>query len=1022
MRIELTGSLRIVGSGGRAIEAGAFPGRQGRVLFARLATSSGPVTREQLADELWPNGPPDNWKRDLSVLVSKLRTLLRDAGIDDRGCLVLADGCYRMRFPTDVVIDVDEAEALTDTACRRLDDHEPGGALEAARRAIEVARRPFLAGEDADWITQRRRGLEEMLLRSLDIAATVLGEQGDVSGAIAMGRQAVERAPFREHGYTQLMRLQLAAGDRAEALRTYARCRELLADELGVDPAPETEAVYLHALKAGRQGSDEITAETRAGTAPPAGFGNLPAPTSSFVGRDRDISRIETTLSTARMVTLTGVGGVGKSRLAVEFASRAAGMFRDGTWLCELAHVADEERIVYAVAGTLGITHGPEVSIEDSIVGYLRPRRLLLVVDNCEHVLGAVARLLDTVLLYCPHVRVVATSRVPLATDGEHLLTIEPLELPAPGTDALASLLTPASVRLFCDRASAATDAFGLTPSNAGAIADVCRKLDGVPLAIELAAARLRTLSAEELVERLDERFRLLTGGPANRAPRQRTLEATVTWSYEPLPADDRAVFDRLSVFAGRFTAAAARAVCADLGLGTSVDRILNELVNRSMLMSYSHGGVTRYWLLETLRAYGRDRLAERDGVTAARGRHAAYYVALAKATAERLHGPDEASAATVLNSHLPELRLVHRWALETGDVDLAVRLSAALNWFVTFHAHTEVAMWALETVQLRGADQRPHFARACHAAGTGCWMRGERQQAEELARLGLTVAGAHPSRRFAQHILGDTALLNGNLDEALHRYRDALAGARASEDGFHETILAGCLALVLSYLGDSDEASLAASETRRLARQLINPSATAWALHVSGEAQTPTDPEGALALFDDSIELARSVGNTFVLGLSLLSASSVRMRHGDSDDALRTFIEVIGHWYDLGNWTQQWTTLRNVVDVLVRLGIETAAAVLLGAVRIPERGAPPFGADARRLDQAQRMLEDRLGRAAVASAIARGEAMDADNVVAYVRAELQQARDLTRGRASGRVARSDGSSATEVNPPRVPR
>jgi predicted ATPase/DNA-binding SARP family transcriptional activator len=986
LRVELTGLLRVVADAGGVVDAAAFPGRQGRLLFAFLAASRRPMPREELAEALWPAGPPPRWKRDLSALVSKLRALLRSVGVDDGAALVSAAGCYELRLPAGSVVDVHGAVAKATEASRALREGDSDRALAAAVAAAEVGRRPLLAGEEAGWITDLRHELERSRLAALDVAAQVLGERGAFAQAVALANEAVELAPFRESGYASLMRLQLAAGDRAETLRTYERCRKLLADELGVDPAPETESVYLDALRAHRHPMIEGAARTRVDAAP----GNLPASLTSFLGRDRAVEQVAALLGTARLVTLCGVGGVGKSRLALECAARLATTYPDGVWRWELARVTDGDAVAHALAGALGVHERPERTIEGSVVDYLRSKRMLLVVDNCEHVVGAVVPLLETLLRTCPHLTVLATSRERLALDGEHVLPVEPLPVPAPGAGVLGDTVPPAAVQLFCDRAAAACQGFALTSDNVAAVGDICRRLDGLPLAIELAAARLRTVGVDELAARLDQRFQLLTGGPRTAGPRQRTLRGMVDWSYGLLPDDEQRVFDQLSVFMGSFTTEAASAVCADTVART--EEVIASLADRSMIMIDTIGGRARYGLLETLRVYGLERLANRNHAETARRRHARYYVALAEAAAEQLCGPDEALGAAALEQNWDDLRAAHRWSTTAGDVDLALRLAAALYWYALFSMRAEAPVWAEQAVGLPGADTHPMFPRACATAGVGCWARGELGRAAAFGSRGLEVAAGRASRRFPLDVLGAVALFEGRLHaSADHFARGAEAAAEAGDD-YHRTHLLGDVALIRAYQGETDEALRASDEARRVARATANPSATAWSLYVDGEILADTDPDRAIALLDSSIDLAQTVGSTFVLGVALVSASSVRGRHGDPYGALQMFLMVVQHWHRVGNWTQQWTTLRNVIDLLVRLGADRPAAVLLGAVRAAHTAAPIYGTDAQRMDTAARLLHRRLGPHPFTAGTARGEAMTGDQAVGFACAELRRA------------------------------
>lgn len=984
VRVDLTGDLRVA-VGDAAVPARAFPGRQGRLTFAYLAANPRPVPRAELADALWPGGPPRNWRRDLSWLISRLRTLLTAAGLDGAAALPGAGGCYELRLPAAAEVDVRIAATEAETATRRIADRDADGALAAALTAAEIARRPFLPGEDGEWIGAQRRALQRHLLAALDVAATVLADRGEMGRARTLAAEAVDVAPFRENGYTQLIRLQLAAGDRAEALRTYHHCRKLLADELGVEPGPEMQAAYLDALRAGVRPYDTAPETASTYEAPP---GNLPLATDRFVGRERDLETVASGLAAARLVTLTGVGGVGKSRLALEAASRLALAYPDGAWQCELSPVAAGRDVAHALASALGVGQHEGRSTDESVLEYLREKRLLLILDNCEHVLDAISPLLAELLCHCPLVAVLATSRERLAVSGEQVIVVEPLTVPVPGADVLTPTTRAAAVELFCVRAAAARAGFVLTHANAAVVAEICRRLDGVPLAIELAAARVATLGLRDIVARLNERFWLLRGGSRPGPARSQTLRATVDWSYDLLAAVQQRVFQRLTVFAGRFSLEAAEAMCNDEELpGADVADAVLALADKSMLVVETSGEQTRYRLLETLREYGRRRLAESGAAVTALRRHAGYFVHEAERAAQGLLGPEEARSVAALHAAFDDLRAAHRWCLEHREADLAVRLVAALHWYTHWRRRAEVYVWAEDTLPL--AASHPGFPAVCATAGGGAWQRGDRPRAGELSKLGVAAAGADPLRRLPLHILADVPILEGRLDEAAELYEQALAAAREAGDDYHAALMLANIAMTFGYRGDRRRAAKAAAAAHEQARICSNPTALAWALYVSGEIQLQDNPRRALGLLEESIKLARAVDNRFVLGVALVSAASLRTRHGDPREAVPLFLEVIPLWQRAGNWAQQWTTLRNVVDLFVRLRRNLPAAVLIGSAKAATTAAPVYGPDAERLTQTEQALSSRLGPERFAAAIAEGATMPPETVIRLALAEL---------------------------------
>ena len=433
--------------------------------------------------------------------------------------------------------------------------------------------------------------------------------------------------------------------------------------------------------------------------------GNLPVQLSSFVGRHDELVALGNALRESRLVTITGTGGVGKTRVAVQLAAELLQRFPDGTWLCELAAAGDPESMLQAVASTLGAIPRAGMSLTASIAEFLRTRALLLVLDNCEHLLDATARLADAILRDAPGVRIVATSREGLAVEGERVMPLRSLPVPDPTFAELEQIAASDAVQLFGERAEAARPGFSLEAGNATAVVDICRRLDGMPLAIELAAARIASMSPAEVAERLDERFRLLTGGRRTSVERHQTLRSTVDWSYSLLSPAEESVFDRLGVFVGGFDTRAAEAVGSGDGIEAwDVVDALSSLVAKSMVnVDEMADGTTRYELLETLRAYARERLDEAGVADEYRRRHAEHYAAFAERTGRGLLGPDEFAWRRQLHADLANLRAAVSWALDTADEgETAVRIVAGLAPEAISDRVTGVATWA-EQARARG-------------------------------------------------------------------------------------------------------------------------------------------------------------------------------------------------------------------------------------------------------------------------------------------------------------------------------
>jgi predicted ATPase len=531
--------------------------------------------------------------------------------------------------------------------------------------------------------------------------------------------------PCDEEAALLLMQVLRDAGRRAEALRVYATLSEALREELGVAPRAAVSAVYDELLRA-----DEATALPprasagmaavipRSGAAASAAprTGNLPAPLSSFIGRDEAVRALRERLTETRLLTLTGVGGCGKTRLALRVAAEVQEAYCDGAWLVDLAPVRAETDVARAVAEVLGVHEEAGRPLLATLTAALRPRHLLLVLDNCEHLVTACAELAAALLTGCPELRILATSREALGLVGEVAWPVPPLslpdELPANGRPSVAVVSRSEAVQLFVARAQERQPGFALTAENAGAVVRVVRRLDGLPLALELAAARLGALTVAQVAQRLDDRFRLLTGGSRAALPRQQTLRATLDWSHDLLCEEERAVLRRAAVFAGGWTLEAAEAVCAaDAVAPEAVLDLLAGLVAKSLVQATTRSGAARYGLLETVRAYAWEHLkASREAEATART-HAAYYLALAEAAET---SPTRSEQMAGLEREVDNLRAALAWALARRDqpagapdrVEVGRRLEAALARYRHMHGHLS------DTCAPRTTARSPAFAR----------------------------------------------------------------------------------------------------------------------------------------------------------------------------------------------------------------------------------------------------------------------------------------------------------------------
>ncbi|WP_344857875.1 AfsR/SARP family transcriptional regulator [Planomonospora alba] len=754
MNFSILGPLEIR----RADRTVEIAGRRLRALLCLLLLDAGrAVPADRLVAGVWGDDPPAAVGNALQALVSRLRTVLRE----DRALVEATATGYRLAADPDRV-DAHRFARLAAEGRSALAAGSPADAADTIRAALALWRGAALSDLGGNGIVAAQVArLDALRLAALEDrveADLLLGRQSDL---IAELPALIAAHPLRERLRGQLMRALYGAGRRVEALAAFEEARALFAEELGADPSPELTGLHLSMLRGDPPSGTRPGPRAPAGTRePPAAPrpGSLPARLTSFVGREHDVARASELLADHRLVTLLGPGGAGKTRLAVETAEAVAGRMPDGVRLVELAPVGEPDEVPQAVFSALGLRDGsipppgvlppPVRDPVSRLLAVLSGKRVLIVLDNCEHVVEAAAALAGRPLPGCPGVRILATSREPLGITGELTWPVPPLGLPPEGggphgaLDAEAALRSPA-VRLFAERAAAVRP--GYRPeAEIEAVVRVCRELDGMPLAIELAAARLRSLSAGQLADRLDDRFRLLTGGSRTALPRHRTLRAVVEWSWDLLDGPERTLARRLSVFSGGVSLEAAERVCSGEGLprGDVLD-VLARLVDKSLVtVAARDGAVPRYRMLETIRAYAAERLAAAGEEERFRLAHAEFFAELAESADPGLRDRRQAACLAEMSREHDNLSAALRWTTEAGRAGLAFRLVGAMGWYWWLRGHrAEAAHRAREVLRLADGAGPGQLAlvRAVHGAsavGTGIGLDVARAELAEAARL----------------------------------------------------------------------------------------------------------------------------------------------------------------------------------------------------------------------------------------------------------------------------------------------
>lgn len=719
---------------------------------------------------------------------------------------------------------------------------------------------------------------------------------------------------------------------------------------------------------------------------------NLPQAQTSLVGRDADVASVTAALNEGRCLTVTGSPGVGKTRLALRVAADLVSEYEDGAWLCELAPISDGAAVAPALAAVLSVDR-TAMEATDTVVEALRTRQTLLLLDNCEHLVGAVAPLVEAVLRRCPDVRVLATSRERLRFSGERVWPLHPLDTPGAGVMNPDAAARSPALALFVARARSVRPDFRLTADNVAAVVEICRRLEGLPLAIELAAARTASMSPADIATRLDAPLRLLTGGPRTADPRQRSLRGAVQWSYALLTEPERILFARLSTFAGGATLEALEAVCADSVVATDgVVEVVHSLVDKSLVTAEDTSDSVRYTMLETLRDYASERLADTDEVDALHARHARYCAGLVEMAGRGLRGPEVVAWLHRLDAEMGNLRVVHTRALATGDIRIACAIVAPLYEYAAWHSRPEVFAWATAATT-EGASADPGFPGACAIAGWGALTRGDLTGARDLAERALLAErelGEGPN--FVLRLLhANVTNFAGDVDGALAEYQDCIATAREVGDAYNLAKSLARYVLALSEKPAGLRSRALAEEALRVARATGNPTLIAWATYAMGEALMAYDAERALAILEEAAVIAQSVDAQFIVGIALLSATSLRGRLDGPEEALPGYLDLIARWRRAGNWAQQWVLLRNLAELLSRLGSRIAAATLLGAIEASGTPSPVRGPQAERLAQVAAGLERHLGFAGVAEAMGRGRSMSRTGAVDIALEEIER-------------------------------
>ncbi len=1029
LRVRTLGGFT-VWRGDSELEPGCWSRRTVAALFKCLLTAPGQrLAREQAADLLWPDADRDQSGVNLRAAIHRLRAVLDEPDaatsyLRSEGAALILDP--HPGSPTNQDQDWLDADAFARAASLAL----AGGDIAVGQAALDLYGGEYLPDDPyEDWAAARREELRQQYHALLLRLARLSADAGDSVGAVWRPRLLLAADPCHEPATRLLMRLLAANGDRTEALRAYEALVRALRDDLDVVPTPETKS--LHATLRAAVASLPAVAVPR--TEPQPTPTNLPATLTSFVGRGRELAALGHALAPGpvgcRLLTLTGAGGGGKTCLALEVAAAVRPHYPDGVWLVELAALADPALVPATVAAVLGVREAPDEPVLTTLADALQPRRLLLVLDNCEHLVAACAEVATTLLRACPHLQILATSREALGMAGEVVWRVPSLALP-PITDALRAAATAATtattataatavapmdatagsggpegilhldrlerfeaVQLFLERARAARPDFALSAHNAFAVVDVCRRLDGLPLAIELAAARLGALSVQEVAARLDDCFGLLKTGNRAALPRHQTLRGVLDWSYTLLSLPEQALLRRLAVFAGGWTLAAAETVCA--GGVVRADEVLDLLASLEakslvVLADSPAGGSTaitaigdgesRYGFLETVRQYALARLEEGGAAEETRLRFARHYLALAETAEPELVKRDQVAWLARLDAEHDNMRAALARVGATVDTPAAASASASMEW-AALGLRLVAALWWYWFVRDYLSEGRRWLEGTLaldvyrgHDADTGDAADRTRTTRAKALRGAAILASQQGDYRRAGTLLGEAIALSKAAGN-----RKGVAGALNS------------LGLIAQMQGDYARAAPFFEESLAIQRALSNGQGIAGTLNNLGlVAYMRGDIDGAAALYEESLALKREAGHTQGIASSLNNLGNVALARGDIDGAAALYEESLGLRRAVGDKEGTALTLDGLTAVAGAHGRPGLAARLIGAATAlrlvmgaPRQPPPSFSPH---YEPAAAATLAALGEDRFTMRWREGQAMTLEETIAYAR------------------------------------
>jgi predicted ATPase len=952
----------------------SIPSRPAQSLFAYLILNAGTFhRREKLAGLLWPDSLEETARDNLRHALWRMRKALESASAP------------RFLRADDVTIGFKESpDYWLDTA--ELDQLNENASADKLIAALSNYQGELLPGFYDEWVISEREHLYSIFEHHMARLLSLLQQEKRWLDILDWAERWIKLGQKPEPAYRALIMAHAAKGDMSKVAATYERCVKSLR-EFGVEPSEQTRKLY-ERLKSGKETFEIEPTGSVADKQEHSQKTNLPVPLTSFVGREKEVEEVVKLIGRHRLVALTGPGGVGKTRLAIQSSNKLLSKFKDGVSWVELASLTDEALVAPAVAKALGVREVPNQPLNETLSNFLRSKQLLLVLDNCEHLIAGCAHLADILLGARSNLKILATSREALGLTGEEVFSVPILSVPNLQRISLSDLLMQyEGIRLFVERACAARSDFTLTEGNASSVTQVCQRLDGMPLAIELAAARVRMMSVSEIAKRLDDRFNLLTAGSRTALPRHQTLRAAIDWSYDLLSEPERNFFSRLSVFAGGFTLEAAEEVGAggDVSKSQVID-LLGQLIYKSLVIVETFPeedeSETRYGMLETIRGYAREKLVGSGETERLRVQHAFFFKKLAELAASELRGPNQQLWFERFDKENDNFRVVLTWSLE-NNVELGLQLAGNLFWFWhTYCYWSEGRDWYARLLKF-SADLKPLApttrAQALSEAGWLALDDLDTNQAKILSEEGLALyrevrgtsgiaialntlgwveyysSNYSQARSFAEeslaifrkignkarisdvlNLLGNIARAQGEYGAAIGFYQESLNFAREIGDKPTIAYSLSVWGYLAWYKGDLEQAKILSQESLQLAHEARLDWSAAETLNTLGDiALAQHEFKKAASCYDECEAIWNRLGNKREMGYLDWSQGWLARLQGDYQMASKRFAQGLILWQEVRDKRHIAECLQGLAGVAVGLGRLDRAARLFGATEI---------------------------------------------------------------------------------------